>query len=223
MNQHSLSKHAHRLLLSSHAPGIGVDIDDTLCLTATQWMARLQQMFGNPERLSVNEMRARYRYAQHVPYWQTPEALAWMETWRNSHQAQMELMPVEGSSVMLREINARVPVVAYITARPQAVHRVTEEWLRIHDFPQTAVISRPSTVLLEEAARWKASVLVRYYPQISGYIDDSADILKYLPSDYQGRLFLYGQTHCPPSTVEVIACGSWRQLRDQICAWRPAL
>ena len=59
--------------------GLGVDIDETLSWTVGHWAKEMQKLFGNPEGLSAKELVDKYSYTQNVPYWQSEEALKWME------------------------------------------------------------------------------------------------------------------------------------------------
>ena len=43
-------------------------------------MEQMQQLFGNPEKLSVREMFSKYKLCQNVPYWKdNPSAQQWMK------------------------------------------------------------------------------------------------------------------------------------------------
>lgn len=59
--------------------GIAVDIDETLSWTVGYWVEQMQEKFGNPEKLSIKEMIEKYRYTQNIPYWQSAEALKWID------------------------------------------------------------------------------------------------------------------------------------------------
>ena len=101
--------------------GLAVDIDETLSWTIGYWIEEMQHKFGNPENLTVKEMVEKYRYTQNVPYWQNVEALQWVDEKINSNETQENLPLIEGSSAYLNRINQIIPIVAYITIRPERV------------------------------------------------------------------------------------------------------
>ncbi|PIN75466.1 hypothetical protein COV17_03845 [Candidatus Woesearchaeota archaeon CG10_big_fil_rev_8_21_14_0_10_36_11] len=59
--------------------GLALDIDDTLSDTNKFWFTNLQRLFGNPEKLTPQEMIQKYRYIQEVPYWQNSEVRMWIK------------------------------------------------------------------------------------------------------------------------------------------------
>jgi hypothetical protein len=60
-------------------PGIALDIDDTLSNTTRYFIKRLQEKFGNPENLSVEEIIEKYEIMPNISYWQTPEIRQWLD------------------------------------------------------------------------------------------------------------------------------------------------
>ncbi len=87
----------------------------------------MQNKFGNPENLTIKEMVAKYRYTQNVPYWQHDEALKWVDEKINSNSTQESLPLIEGASVFLNRIDPIIPIVAYITIRPERVIEGTKK------------------------------------------------------------------------------------------------
>lgn len=86
------------------APGLALDIDETLSWTIGWWVNRMQTEFGNPEGLSVEALVAKYRYAQLVPYWQTEEAIKWMDRHREDNNIQEELPLIENADSVIKEL-----------------------------------------------------------------------------------------------------------------------
>ncbi|MEK6938837.1 MAG: hypothetical protein AABX04_07395, partial [Nanoarchaeota archaeon] len=66
-------------LLLSKQHGLACDLDETCCDTVFYWITKMQKIFGNPENLVAEKMVEKYQYVQNVPYWQTPEAEAWVK------------------------------------------------------------------------------------------------------------------------------------------------
>lgn len=197
------------------SPGLAVDIDETLSWTIGYWVREMQKEFGNPEKLSVEEMVKKYRYTQNVPYWQSKEALDWMEAHRNSDSVQEELPLIEGSSEYLNKINKIVPISAYLTIRPHNVVNGTQKWLDKHNFPKAPIICRPKELQTHEGNKWKAKALEEYYPKIKGLIDDNPSVIKFIDPNYKGVVFLYN--HEPiESKVNVIACKDWEDVYKKV-------
>jgi hypothetical protein len=188
--------------------GIAVDIDETLAWTIGYWVEEMQRRFGNPEGLSVRAMVRIYRYTQNVPYWQTREAVEWMERQRNSNEVQLTLPLIRGSNTYLKKIAEVVPIAAYITTRPECVIGGTRQWLRKHGFPDAEIVCRPNRIRTEDGNRWKALALSERYPGIVGIIDDNPGMLDFLPETYKGYIFLY-ECQKIDSTLNAVPCKNW--------------
>lgn len=189
--------------------GLSLDIDEVLSWTARLWMEEMLEEFGNPENLSIKEMIAKYRYAQHVPYWQTEEAVKWMKEKRDCNEFQQKISLVEDSNHIAQKIDKIIPVVAYITVRPQSVVDGTKKWLDKHGFPDVEIIARPPEVRHADGNKWKAQVLEFFYPQVSGIIDDNPVLIDFLPAGYRGRVYLYGNKECARNDIDVVPCETW--------------
>lgn len=136
----------HQQLQSENIKGLALDIDETLSWTLYHWISEMQKHFGNPENLTIKQLIAKYRYTQNVPYWQTEEALQWMESNRHSDELQERLPLIEGADQAVQRINHIIPIVAYITTRPNTVITGTKQWLDKHNFPEAPIITRPPYV-----------------------------------------------------------------------------
>lgn len=51
-------------LISENRKGIALDIDETLSWTIGYWVEKMQELFGNPENLTVRQLIEKYRYTQ---------------------------------------------------------------------------------------------------------------------------------------------------------------
>lgn len=188
--------------------GLAVDIDETLSWTIGYWVEEMQHKFGNPENLTVKEMVEKYRYTQNVPYWQNEEVLKWVDEKINSNKTQEELPLIEGSSAYLNRINQIVPIVAYITIRPERVLEGTKNWLKKHKFPLAPVICRPNELMHNNGHQWKAEILKELYPKVLGIIDDNAKLLQFLSPGYKGKVFMYDH-HDNLGFPFTVACKDW--------------
>merc|ERR1712012_844151 len=98
---------------------------------------------GNPEGLSAEQICSQYRLAQYVPCWRdSPDAQEFMQQLRDDPQEQLGIKPIEGALESVRKLQEVVPVVAYLTVRPQSVAEVTKEWLQKHGFPDLPVVAK---------------------------------------------------------------------------------
>jgi len=195
--------------------GLAVDIDETLSWTVGHWVEQMQNKFGNPENLSVKELIEKYRYTINVPYWQSDEAMKWIDSQISSNEVQENLPLIEESNIYLDKINQIIPVSAYITVRPQSIIKGTKRWLDKHNFPDAPIICRPTDIIFENGNKWKAEILNELYPKIKGIIDDNAKLLKYLGKDYKGVVFLYDHTQVDTNT-KAIACKHWLNVYEEV-------
>jgi hypothetical protein len=200
--------------------GIALDIDETLSDTISYWVFEMQRKFGNPENLSVKEMIVKYRYAQNVPYWQTSEAMSWAEDQRNSNELQTKLQLIKDADAYVKKINKIIPIVAYISIRPDTVIGGTQAWLDKHGFPKAPVICRPKDIPTERGSEWKARVLEKLYPKVRGIIDDNSSVLKFINKDYKGTIFLYDHKKPVPSNVNTIHCKDWPEVYSNVKVFR---
>ena len=195
--------------------GLAVDIDETLSWTIGYLVEEMQNKFGNPEKLTVKEIVEKYRYTQNVPYWQHKEALQWVDEKINSNETQESLPLIEGSSAYLKKINRIIPIVAYITIRPEKVIEGTKNWLSKHNFPLAPVICRPNELVHKNGNEWKAKVLEELYPRVLGIIDDNAKLLQFLNPDYKGRVFMYEHMNNLGFPFAV-ACKDWHTIYKEV-------
>jgi len=207
--------HNNNDIINISIPGVAVDIDETLSWTIGYWIQEMQKKFGNPENLTVKEMVEKYRYTQNVPYWQHSEALAWVDEKINSNETQENLPLIEGSSEYLNKINKIIPIVAYITIRPNRVLAGTKNWLKKHRFPEAPIICRPDEIVHGNGNEWKAKMLEKLYPNVLGIIDDNAKLLAFLSKNYQGKVFLYDHSSHYDFSFAV-ACKNWGKVYEEI-------
>lgn len=193
--------------------GLALDIDETLSFTLGTWISEMQRLFGNPENLTAKDLIKKYRYPENVPYWQTPEALEWKENARNSNDLQITFKTMPGSVKGASQLHKIIPITTYITVRPGTIYYGTEKWLKRNRYPVAQIIHRPNNLTHEEGNKWKAQVLVELYPKVLGIVDDNAGLLKFLPNDYKGHVFLYTHKDVPPnSPPNVYACPDWESV-----------
>lgn len=194
-------------LIKENNQGLALDIDDTLSLTRSHVMNMLMELHGNPEGLTPEEIHEKYGWIHKVPYWNNQEILNWIEEQWNSNELQTEFAIIEDCHATLQQIASHVPIVAYITARPESVRRGTQAWLSMHSFPTAELVLRPHEE--PDGTQWKAKVLVELYPAIHSIVDDNIDLITALPDDYQGTVYLFGQDSCPTRPFKVVCCRTW--------------
>lgn len=203
-------------LVKNNVKGLALDIDETLSWTIGYWVEQLQKKFGNPENLTVHELITKYRYSHHVPYWQTREAITWMDEHRNSNEIQTLLPLIENANHIVEKINAIIPIVAYITTRPERVIEGSKQWLKKHNFPPVDIIARPPEIHLADGNKWKAKVLEKLYPSVIGIIDDNPGLPTFLSSAYKGTVFLYDNIEHPRKDILVIPCKTWSRVLQKV-------
>jgi hypothetical protein len=190
-------------------PGIALDIDDTLSQTAERCLDQLTERFGNPTNLTLPEIRAQYGMFQHVPQWNNPEAHDFIEKLNNSPENLKNFALLDGVHEALRQLQEKVPITCYLTARSEIVASHTQEWLDRHGFPAAELICRPHEVPVLQGGRWKAEVLYDLSPHVVGLVDDNVQFPSHLPVDYPGAIYLIGtETHSYPQK-NVFACPTW--------------
>lgn len=189
--------------------GIAVDIDETLSLTNINLFILVNEKFSNSENLSWSELKDKYRYTFNVPGWNSEEVRSFVNNICEDNDAQLEIDLIHESNTILKKIHEIIPVVAYISTRPEVIEKSTREWLKKHNFPEAPLILRPMSVTSgKNSHAWKASVLKELYPNVLGIIDDNPKLPESLGSDYKGVVFLYDHEEIE-SEANVISCLTW--------------
>ena len=201
--------------ISKIKSGIAVDIDETLSWTVGYWFKEMTKLFGNPEKLSVKKLISKYRYTQNVPYWQSMEALAWMEDKRHSNELQKILPLIKNANHYLNKINKILPVAVYLTTRPETIIKGTKIWLDKYGFPKALIICKPLN-WQDNSNLWKAKTLFKLYPKIYGIIDDNKELLTFLEPKYKGVVYLYDNSRVENESVKVICAKNWYVLYNKI-------
>lgn len=181
--------------------GLALDIDETLSDTGPHWWNHMLK-FHVPDGLTYEELLEQYEFIEHVPGWQTEEAKKYINNLLESDEFNDTIPLLHESNKMIQKLNAIVPIVAYISARPESIQKATENWLTKNGFPKMPVILRQGNRGihgLETKNIWKASVLKYLYPEVIGIVDDNPGLAKELEDEkYEGKLLLYG-----PQTKEI--------------------
>lgn len=203
-------------LTQHNISGLALDIDDTLSGTRLYIMERMSELFGNPEQLSPQELLNRYKRPDDVPFWQGRKALDWLYNFADHNDEVHKFDLVENMHHQIQNINAIIPIVAYITARSDSMETRTIEWLTTHNFPPLPLLMRPSEISDAIGSAWKASVLEHLYPQVVGIVDDNPSLIDNLTEKYKGTVFLYTHTEHNATHIEVIPCKSWTDVYHQV-------
>lgn len=192
--------------------GIALDIDETLADTNRFWVQELTKLYGKPPHLEFEEIVRQWRYVEHIPHWQTPEAFAWMDEARTSNVMQERIPLIGNANHVVERVHAIVPIAAYITARPECVREGTVRWLVTLGFPKAPLIMRPTELAHESSSKWKAELLAELYPQVRGIVDDNPGLIEHLPEGYQGTVFLYDHPEVARSGLNIVLVPTWEHV-----------
>lgn len=207
-------------LAKSGRRGLVLDIDETLSATNVAWFERLEQLFGNPTGLPLEQLIQDYHLAQNVPFWQSEEALAWMQSQRDDPRAQDGLPLIPGAVEGVYSLADVTNVVGYCTVRPETVSANTIAWLRENGLPDLPVVSKPSSVPFAEGNNWKANALKEMWPEVTGIVDDNPKVPILATKLYPGKIFLFGHTSCPAGAEHALSCATWAAVVDRArSAW----
>lgn len=211
---HDLEKLKQKL--SGLKPGLALDIDDTLSQTWAYWGQEMLRRFGNPEGLTWQEIRQRYRRCENVPYWQTEEAEAWMDSSRKGGAYYGGLACIQGAHETVSQIHKHTPIHLYLTARSIETLDVTYDWLARHGYPDAEVIARPLDVPYKDTYLWKAGVLKELYPSVLGIVDDDANLPAHLSDDYTGSIYVIGEERHVRDDARVRHCPTWEDVHQAL-------
>eukprot|EP00930_Biecheleria_cincta_P033040 TRINITY_DN22892_c0_g1_i1.p1 TRINITY_DN22892_c0_g1~~TRINITY_DN22892_c0_g1_i1.p1 ORF type:complete len:355 (+),score=54.11 TRINITY_DN22892_c0_g1_i1:103-1167(+) len=202
-------------LAKSGRRGLVLDIDETLSATNVAWFERLEQLFGNPTGLPLEQLIQNYHLAQNVPFWQSEEALAWMQSQRDDPRAQDGLPLIPGAVEGVHSLANVTNVVGYCTVRPETVSANTIAWLRENGFPDLPVVSKPSSVPFAEGNNWKANALKEMWPEVTGIVDDNPKLPIFATKSYPGKIYLFGHASCPAGAEHAMSCATWPAVVDR--------
>lgn len=195
-----------------------LDIDETLAATNIWRYEKLLEIFGNPEWLTPEQMRDKYHLTQNVPYRQNnPDVEIRMEKHRQDNELQKELPLIENANEIYSRIHENhIPIIAYITARPEAVRQGTIDRLHLHWFPKADLIFRPTHLPHIYSNERKMHVLHLLYPQIQGIVDDNAGLVNYMYNNYPGKIFLYTHEDHSDKWITIIPCKTHEHVKENI-------
>ena len=135
------------------------------------------------------------------------------------NEVQKELPVIGGAIETVERIQKIIPIVAYLTIRPESVSEGTAFWLEKYHFPQAQIIARPVIVEKSKGHQWKAEVLEYLYPQVAGIIDDNTSIVQYFNKTYKGVIFAYSNNEVPKSDIKVLPCPAWEDVYKQVVSF----
>jgi len=208
-------------LVKSNITSICLDVDDTITTANLFFAERFHVIFSNPEGLSPREFIAKYRYVRNVPYWQDPYKQQAIEECFSSGGYIHLYPPMPKARESVLETDKTIPIVAYLTGRPDRFYQPTITWLEKHGFPKRMVIMEPKQSVLEELCiddgdEWKAKLLEFLFPEVVGSIDDNIDVVRNLSQDYKGLIFLYSHSAGYEGIKNVICCPDWEETKTEI-------
>lgn len=200
----------------SKVSGLALDIDDTLAWTCREWAEILHEEFGNPENLTKHEFVEKYRLLENAPYFQREDVLTRCREICMADRYYHALPPIEDALSAVREIQQVIPIVAYLTARPESLRKTTEEWLSRNNFPTAPLMMNPHEFSHSITATWKSETLEKLHPQIVGIIDDNPKVCAALSDGYRGIVFLYGHGDADVPHSRAIACSDWNNVVEKV-------
>ena len=201
--------------------GLALDIDETLSDTNTHWFEHMFK-FHMPKDKTKEDILKEYKFVENVPEWKSEKASKYIEEILHSNKFNESAPLIKGADKFVNEINKIIPIVAYITARPETVLDGTKKWLKKHGFPEAELIVRPNNISLEnfnlEKNRWKAGILKTLYPEVVGIVDDNVVLAHELEKvNYEGILYLYGAENNEfVGKRKVVVCSAWPDVLDAI-------
>ncbi len=195
--------------------GFACDIDGILTNTPQHSIKKVMDKFGNPERLSPEEMFKKYGYGtEPTPtYWNKEKVHTFLYQILFNNEEQ-RIIPVKlGVPQIIWSIHQhRVPFVAYITGRPVDVLEGTKGFLSDHGYPDLPIIARPNTVPFNFIEEWKSSILHDMFPSILGIVDDSMRLSETIHYEYKGTVYLVTERNFVSNKTCVVHCPSMSEL-----------
>ena len=196
--------------------GLALDVDDTLSLTFDHLAGELSKRVASPEALPTEKLFLKYRSTWNVPVWCNDEAEDIVHEIINSDELQKDLPLIENANNLVLKVNEVVPIVAYITARPNKIRNGTEFWLKRHNFVKASLIMKDKNRRRGRHNKWKAKVLKYLYPEVQGIVDDSVGLVKALGKGYKGKVFLYRGLNCTRDYDYVVLCKDWDDVLGKV-------
>jgi len=188
--------------------GIILDVDETLADTSAALFDYMIENIGSVTGQDALELQKEYGLPGLVPEWQLLRAQQFMQTFLTSESFLMTLEPIVEAQVAVALLHTAQPIAGYLTSRLLPLHSVTEQWLKLHGFPDAPVVCRPPEVVSSD---WKIKYLIEELPEVSAIIDNEL----YVPETniFPGQLIeLPRYKKISPSDHRVRVCKSWDEV-----------
>ncbi len=210
-----------RDLVESKVEGICLDIDDTITTANLFFAEKFHTIFCNPEGSSPQELIAKYRYVRNVQHWQDSHKQQMIEECFSSGSYIHLYPPMPEARECVLEIDKTIPIISYLTGRPNRFYQPTSAWIERHGFPKKRIIMQPEQNVLEELCisdgdEWKAKLLEFLFPEVIGSIDDNLDVVRNLSRNYKGLIFLYSHSAGSIDHSNVVCCPDWEKTKSEI-------
>lgn len=205
---------------SVDARGIFVDIDDTISETSKYIIDTLNYEFGNDEKLPNKKILEEYHFFSKLDCRKIKKIINRIDDIYMNGEFTTNLEPVEDSLEGIVTIDKFIPIIGYMTARPDNFLDDTESWLDRNGFPKLPIIMRPREMLsgdthVKNRSQWKANLLEKYRNSF-GIIDDDENISKFISTDYHGKIFLYNSKNNFAKNKNVVHCYNWKHVEVEI-------
>lgn len=203
-------------MISDHLtpPGLVVDIDDTLSDTSAACAQKVAETFGAsfPENETVETLLSKYAYPWRFPQWSNVEYQTYIQEILQNALFLEGIAPIKNAKVALEKLTKNFPLNFYLTSRPVATKKATENWLHSNGFPDAPVICRESEWIKFD---WKLEYIAEYAPETIAFIDNE---VHWNPEiKFAGKIFEIIR-HCQHNnqTKNIIICHNWNDVIENL-------
>lgn len=130
----------------------------------------------------------------------------------HSNHFQIKLPLIENANFYLPKIAEEVPIICYLTKRPEIVRAGTMAWLTKYNFPIAPLIMKPNELPDNEGNQWKSDFIQDYRDEPIGIIDDDKNLVNLLKRDGKIHYFLFGIENYFVPALKVYPCVNWEIL-----------
>jgi uncharacterized HAD superfamily protein len=167
-----------------------VDIDDTIVDTALQVIESVLSKFPMASKTSALDLTQKYWQPSHVPEFQKPEIIDYVNSCLTSADFIRQLKPRTGAVEEIKQLAEIGNIAAYISSRSHKLQTVSEDWLTSQGFPAAQVVLREDS---DTNPAWKleyitaqAETAAAAQPTNSVLIEDNHELVALLP-DFADR------------------------------------
>lgn len=195
---------------------LALDIDDTVIDTKAFWFKSLSAMH-NPEGLSVDEFKRKYKHTSDVPYWQEERYKKFIRECIVNDTLHETLPVILEAKKSLVQIAKYVEIFLYITVRSNLVLPGTRKCIREGGLPVRTIISYPSGDWEEKPALWKSKILKTLNKCVDGIVDDHPGLPQHAyEQGFDGYIFSYTNGEEVRTHNKAIPCADWSMTERKV-------